>query len=72
MNSYYALEKLTNERMQQRLGDADHERLLSEARRWQAVPKRGFFGATVTRLWRMRFRRVQPIVRSTAGEPCYE
>jgi hypothetical protein len=71
MNSFYALEQLAHERIQQRLVEADHERLLSEARRGQAVPKRGSSGAQVTRLWRMRFWRVQPIARSAPEEPCY-
>ena len=73
MNSYDALEQLANDRIRQRLAEADHERLLSEARRGQVVEKRSWWaGALIARLWRMKFRRAQPIALLAPGGPCYE
>jgi hypothetical protein len=51
MNSYYVLELLANDRMRERMAEADHERMLTEARRANAV---------ATFLRRVRAPRPQP------------
>ncbi len=60
MISYDALEVLIHYRVEQGMAGADRERMVSEARRAQAVGRGGWWAAVTAGFTHLRTRRAQP------------